>query len=79
MYLYFVPSLMVYLSFYLPPFYPSPPPGHLPYLPASRFHYAAGVDEVAVYDDDSADKTEEVLRPFIEAGIVRFMTEKIIE
>eukprot|EP00752_Nemacystus_decipiens_P002030 g1945.t1 len=35
------------------------------------FHYAIGVDEVAVYDDDSADNTTAVLQPFVEAGFVR--------
>eukprot|EP00752_Nemacystus_decipiens_P002031 g1946.t1 len=35
------------------------------------FHYAIGVDEVVVYDDDSADNTTAVLRPFVEAGFVR--------
>lgn len=40
------------------------------------YHYAIGVDKIAVYDDDSADGTPEVLQPFIDAGIVRYFFEK---
>lgn len=36
------------------------------------FHYAIGVDEVSVYDDDSMDGTVEILEPFVEAGLVRY-------
>lgn len=43
------------------------------------FHYALGVDEIMIYDDDSIDNTEEVLRPFVEAGIVRYIFEVIFE
>lgn len=36
------------------------------------FHYAIGVDEVSLYDDDSSDGTFQTLQPFIEAGLVRY-------
>lgn len=36
------------------------------------YHYAIGVDEIAVYDDDSVDDTNNILKPFIEAGIVSY-------
>eukprot|EP00903_Cladosiphon_okamuranus_P007790 g7539.t1 len=41
------------------------------------FHYAAGVDDITVYDDDSLDNTKEILQPFVEAGIVRYISGKI--
>ncbi|CAN0164374.1 unnamed protein product [Scytosiphon promiscuus] len=41
------------------------------------FHYALGVDEIGVYDDDSVDNTKEVLQPFVDAGIVKYVFEKI--
>eukprot|EP00903_Cladosiphon_okamuranus_P007792 g7541.t1 len=41
------------------------------------FHYAAGVDEITVFDDDSVDNTKEILEPFVEAGIVRYISGKI--
>lgn len=41
------------------------------------FHYALGVDEIGVYDDDSMDNTREVLQPFVDAGIVNYVFEKI--
>ncbi|CBJ32491.1 glycosyltransferase [Ectocarpus siliculosus] len=43
------------------------------------FHYALGVDEIFIYDDDSTDNTEEVLWPFVEAGIVRYIFEVIFD
>lgn len=43
------------------------------------FHYALGVDEIMIYDDDSTDNTEEVLQPFVEAGLVRYIFEAIFE
>lgn len=42
-----------------------------------RFHYAAGVDQITVYDDDSVDKTKEILQPFIKAGLVKYVAGKI--
>lgn len=41
------------------------------------FHYAIGVDEISIYDDDSVDNTVEVLQPFIDAGMVLYVFEKI--
>eukprot|EP00903_Cladosiphon_okamuranus_P020329 g18652.t1 len=41
------------------------------------FHFAVGVDEVSIYDDDSADNTTAVLQPFVEAGFVRYVFEVI--
>lgn len=41
------------------------------------FHYAVGVDEMMIYDDDSIDSTREVLKPFIDAGIVKYHFFKI--
>ncbi|CAM9556159.1 unnamed protein product [Ectocarpus sp. 4 AP-2014] len=41
------------------------------------FHYAIGVDEVSIYDDNSADQTSEVLKPFVKAGIVRYIFDMI--
>lgn len=41
------------------------------------YHYAAGIDEIQVYDDDSVDGTEEILQPFMEAGIVTYHKEKL--
>ncbi|CAN0523831.1 unnamed protein product, partial [Ectocarpus sp. 8 AP-2014] len=41
------------------------------------FHYAIGVDEVSIYDDNSVDQTSEVLRPFVNAGIVRYIFDMI--
>ncbi|CAM9472050.1 unnamed protein product [Laminaria digitata] len=41
------------------------------------YHYATGVDEIQVYDDDSVDATEDILKPFIEAGIVTYRREKL--
>lgn len=43
----------------------------------SRFHYAAGVDQMTVYDDDSVDNTKEILQPFVKAGIVQYIPMKI--
>lgn len=43
----------------------------------ARFHYAAGVDQISVYDDDSVDNTKEILQPFIRAGIVRYISGRI--
>ncbi|CAN0149144.1 unnamed protein product, partial [Scytosiphon promiscuus] len=37
------------------------------------YHYAIGVDEVSVYDDNSVDNTSEILRPFVNAGLVRYV------
>ncbi|CAM9223281.1 unnamed protein product [Hapterophycus canaliculatus] len=37
------------------------------------YHYAIGVDEVSIYDDDSTDSTSEILKPFVEAGLVRYV------
>ncbi|CAM9190329.1 unnamed protein product [Pylaiella littoralis] len=48
------------------------------YLPEwIAFHYAVGVDEISLYDDDSADNTTEVIKPFVDAGIVRYFYEPI--
>lgn len=41
------------------------------------FHYAVGVDEVSIYDDESADNTTAALQPFVEAGFVRYVFEVI--
>ncbi|CAM9189158.1 unnamed protein product [Pylaiella littoralis] len=41
------------------------------------FHYAIGVDEISLYDDDSADNTTEVIKPFVDAGIVRYFLDVI--
>lgn len=41
------------------------------------FHYAIGVDEFVIYDDNSVDNTTEVLKPFVEAGIVQYIFEVI--
>ncbi|CAM9858714.1 unnamed protein product [Ectocarpus fasciculatus] len=41
------------------------------------FHYAIGVDEVSIYDDNSVDSTSEVLKPFVNAGIVRYIFDMI--
>ncbi|CAM9845951.1 unnamed protein product [Ectocarpus sp. 6 AP-2014] len=41
------------------------------------FHYAIGVDEVSIYDDNSADQTSAVLKPFVNAGIVRYIFDMI--
>lgn len=41
------------------------------------FHYVTGVDEISVYDDNSADNTSTVLQPFIESGIVRYIREEV--
>ena len=30
-----------------------------------------------MYDDDSVDSTEDILKPFIEAGIVTYQREKL--
>lgn len=46
-------------------------------LDCCRYHYAAGVDQISVYDDDSVDGTKEILQPFVEAGIVRYISGKI--
>ena len=43
----------------------------------SRFHYAAGVDQITVYDDDSVDNTEAILQPFVKAGIVQYIPSTI--
>lgn len=48
------------------------------YLPEwIAYHYVIGVDEIVVYDDNSADNTRELVRPFEEAGIVRYMFFKL--
>ncbi|CAM9392310.1 unnamed protein product, partial [Ectocarpus fasciculatus] len=48
------------------------------YLPEwVAYHWAMGVDEMNIYDDDSVDDTREVLEPFIRAGIVKFQPRHI--
>lgn len=42
------------------------------------FHYALGVDEVNIFDDESVDRTAQALLPFIDAGIVKYELGKII-
>lgn len=39
------------------------------------YHKAIGVDEITIYDDKSVDNTAEILQPFIDAGIVRYVLE----
>ena len=39
------------------------------------YHYAIGVDEIVIYDDNSVDNTVEILQPFVDAGIVRYVLE----
>ena len=41
------------------------------------FHYAVGVDEFVVNDDDSVDGTREVLEPFVRAGLVMYKSMKL--
>ena len=41
------------------------------------FHYAVGVDEFVVNDDDSVDGTREVLEPFVMAGLVVYKSMKL--
>lgn len=41
------------------------------------YHYAIGVDEISVFDDDSVDDTREVLEPFIKTGIVNYTYGKL--
>lgn len=36
------------------------------------YHYALGVDDIYIYDDDSVDGTPDILKPFIDAGIVHY-------
>lgn len=43
------------------------------------YHYALGVDEIYVYDDDSVDDTVDILKPFVEAGIVHYKYYKVEE
>eukprot|EP00752_Nemacystus_decipiens_P006248 g5635.t1 len=41
------------------------------------YHYAAGVDHITVYDDNSVDDTKEILQPFVKAGIVQYIPGKV--
>lgn len=41
------------------------------------FHYAVGVDEIVLFDDDSVDNTKEILQPFVDAGMVRYFFDKL--
>eukprot|EP00904_Undaria_pinnatifida_P006960 jgi/Undpi1/3394/HiC_scaffold_15.g06767.m1 len=48
------------------------------YLPEwVAYHWALGVDEFDILDDDSVDDTREVSEPFVRAGIVTFRQRKI--
>ncbi|CAM9477808.1 unnamed protein product, partial [Ectocarpus sp. 8 AP-2014] len=48
------------------------------YLPEwVAYHWAMGVDEMNIFDDDSVDDTREVLEPFVRAGIVQFQRRHI--
>ncbi|CAN0142574.1 unnamed protein product [Ectocarpus sp. 12 AP-2014] len=40
------------------------------------YHYAIGVDEMTIYDDESNDDTVEILQPFVDAGIVTYVLER---
>ncbi|CAN0556319.1 unnamed protein product, partial [Ectocarpus sp. 12 AP-2014] len=40
------------------------------------YHYAIGVDEMTIYDDESIDDTVEILQPFVDAGIVTYVLER---
>lgn len=40
------------------------------------YHYAIGVDEITIYDDDSIDDTVEIIQPFVDAGIVHYVLER---
>ncbi|CAN0355807.1 unnamed protein product, partial [Hapterophycus canaliculatus] len=42
------------------------------------YHYAIGVDEVSIYDDDSIDETFDILQPFVGAGLVRYVFHVIV-
>lgn len=48
------------------------------YLPEwIAFHYAIGVDEIMIYDDDSVDGTKDIVQPFVDAGIVQYRFDKV--
>ncbi|CAM9694352.1 unnamed protein product [Ectocarpus fasciculatus] len=40
------------------------------------YHYAIGVDEMTIFDDDSIDDTVEIIQPFVDAGIVHYVLER---
>lgn len=43
------------------------------------FHYAIGVDKIYVFDDESEDGTEDILKPFEDAGIMLYTPVKLAQ
>lgn len=41
------------------------------------YHYAIGVDEMIIYDNDSIDDTRGILEPFVKSGIVQYNRWKL--
>lgn len=41
------------------------------------YHYVIGVDEIVIYDDMSTDGTYDIIRPFEDAGLVRYTSFRL--